>query len=75
MSVVVMIDGDKRYLDALSTVARKHGTTMGKLLRRSVDAQYGAEIEQALSFFGPTVSQKGQSEQPKAKRKTKVATP
>lgn len=51
MNTAVSLEGDKAYTRALKALAYKKGLTVGQLVRRGLDAQYGSELKPHLDFF------------------------
>lgn len=51
MKLLLTCEGEPNYKEAVQIVAKRNKTTMMKLVRRALDATYGKEIAEELSFF------------------------
>lgn len=57
----VSINADREFIDALSVLARRKGTSMGALVRKAIDKEHGSELSEILSFFASNVASKQQT--------------
>lgn len=50
----ISCEADRRYVETLGMLAKKHRVSMGRLVRQAIDAKYGTEltdIEKRMSLF------------------------
>ena len=50
-NISCFIGEDEHYKDLLTKVAELHNTTVGKLVRKALDATYGADMEIVKPIF------------------------
>ena len=50
----VSCEADRRYVETLAMLAKKHKVSQGRLVRQAIDAVYGkelADVERRMSIF------------------------
>lgn len=50
-TISISLVGDRNYVNALSALAHKRNKRIGDLVREALDAQYGDELKELVSFF------------------------
>ena len=53
----VSLKADKLYIQALGVLAKRHGKTMGELMRQAADETFGADLAPLVLFFEQTGNQ------------------
>lgn len=58
----VSLKADKPYIQALGVLAKRHGKTVGELMRQASDEKFGADLAPLVLFFNQSGNQINQSE-------------